>query len=82
MQHRIEFLLNSLPVNTIEAKKDLAKETGVHIDTVNRWYGNPDVEISSNNLSKILAFFRKFNPKMQYEDLFNNEDTTTDVGLV
>lgn len=81
MNHNLRPLIDQLPINTIEAKKLLAAEIGVDIDTVNRWYKYPEVRINAATAIKILQFLQKYNEKLSFSDLFQNEDVTTDLGI-
>lgn len=81
MHNNIKTLLDSLPINTVDAKKQMAAEVGVDIDTVNRWYKSPEIKINSVTAMKILKFLSKFKPEIRFEDLFQNDDVTTDIGV-
>lgn len=82
MAHKIADLIKKVPEDTVQVKKDLAEEIGVHADTVNRWYNNPETKIDVNTSLKILSFFKKYFPELAIEDLFTVENIATDSGLI
>lgn len=82
MAHKIAELIKRVPEDTVEVKKELAAEIGVHTDTVNRWYNNSEIKIDVNTSLKVLAYFKKYFPELQIEDLFSEESVVTDSGLI
>jgi hypothetical protein len=81
MAHRIAELINAVPKNTIEVKKELADFIPADLDSVNRWYNNPEIKIQAEKLMRAHEYFKQYWPKLLFEDLFNDESIISTEAL-
>jgi hypothetical protein len=65
----IEDLLVQLPMNTVDAKKNLAAHLKCSHDKVDRWIRDPYTTISTADLGRALLFFQKHLPETELKDL-------------
>lgn len=68
-KNNLKALLEQMPMDTVQAKKELAKRLDCKRDKVWRLIRNPESNISNEDLSKMLKFFRKYNKDIKQEDI-------------
>lgn len=90
--HRVKELIDACPMNTMEAKKELARFSGLGLRTIQLYYSGDITNIKSDVAIKFLAFFNskreEYLRKLQISDIIVDEATlsknaiASNLGLV